>query len=310
MKNLFLLATILLVGGAGCPLVKSTPTQTAPAVPPVRMEQGIKTAVTGTAKVDPKAPVVFAETSLSLISEKKSTKPIGLPGKLPFSLQMQTVKQEWRSPSTTVTREIPKLVYPRKPAKALAFNDLINQKTDQITGDFLQQVADWESDNNNTKLPVAERVNFIAVSVVARTVNAKVLSLVIDINTYYAGSPHPNHNTQSFNYDLEKDQELKLADLFVGGKAFITKLSTEAVAIIKTTPNEKGDLVEYDKTWLEAGAGPKESNYHTVTLAPTGFYIEFDPYDIDSYAAGPVEIFIPYAQLEGYVSARVSELVK
>ncbi len=312
-KNLIfiMLAPVLLLTGAGCPLIKSNTTATLPLAPSVRMEQGnpnessVQNGV-GTPGPASQTPITFGSSTLSRVSEKKSTESISLTGDLLYSLKIHNLDQEWRSPSTTVSVSIPQMTYASKPTKAMAFNDLINKKTKQITDDFLEQVSDWDDDN----VPLPEQVNFIDVSVKARTANAKVLSLIFDISTYYSGSAHPNHSTLSFNYDLEKDKELALEDLFVTGKSFIAKLSVETIAAIKALPNEHGEVLERDPQWLSGGAGPDENNFHTVTIAPEGFYLEFDPYDIDSYAAGSTEVLIPYVQLGGYVAPRVFVLVK
>ena len=211
MKKTFTFLTltlVLLLTGAGCPLIKSKTPATLPAAPSVRMEQGNPKEFSKENGVGIPGPgsqtfIGFGSTTLSRVSEKKSTESISLAGGLPYSLQISSLDQEWRSPSTTVGVHIPQMTYISKPAKAAAFNDLINKKTKQITDDFLQQVSDWDDDN----VPLAEQVNFIDVSVKARTANAKVLSLIFDISTYYSGSAHPNHTTVSFNYDLEKDKE-------------------------------------------------------------------------------------------------------
>ena len=318
-KNLIFImfVPVLLLTGAGCPLSKSNTVVTVPVASNVHMQQGIPS-TSSIKKTDSgiKPEVVFANTTITLASEKKSTESISLAGGLLYSLKIHSLQQEWRSPSTTVGVHIPQMTYTSKPAKAAAFNDLINIKVKQITDGFLQQVADWDDDN----VPLPEQVNFIDVSVKARTANAKVLSLIFDISTYYSGSAHPNRSTMSFNYDLEKDRELILDDLFVTGKSYISKLSEITIASLRALPPdthgaeavETGDLElrEWDLDWLKGGAGPDENNFHTVTIAPEGFYLEFDPYDIDSYAAGSTEILIPYTQLGGYVAPRVFVLVK
>lgn len=309
-KNITFLvsASALLLVGAGCSLIK-TKTVDLPAVPKIQMEQGNSAAIESSLnkpETDVEPAITFGSTTLYRVSEKNSQEPIELAANLPYTLEMAVVDQEWGSPSTTVNVSVPQMIYVTNPTKALAFNDLINQKTDQITTEFLQQVADWDNDN----VPTTEQTNFIEVAVFARLTNAKLLSLVFEVNTFYAGSAHPNRYTRSFNYDLEQNKELSLADLFVPNKSFLKKLSQVTIAAVKTTPNDHGDILERDQKWLSDGAGPDEINFHTVTVSPEGFYIQFDPYDIDAYAAGETEVLIPYKQLDGYVSPRVITAIK
>lgn len=301
------MALALLIIGAGCSLTTKPKTPTAPAVPVVRMEQG-KNLATSTSEVVPDrdALVTFASTTLVRISEKTFQEPIDLDTVVPYTLTMSVVEQDWQNPRTTVSVRVPQMTNTTNPVQAVAFNDLINQKTDQITTEFLQQVADWSTDN----IPVDEQTNFIEVAVFARMVNTKIISLVFEVNTFYAGSAHPNQYTRSLNYDLEKNTPLELADLFVPNKSFLNKFSQVVIATIKTTPNDHGEIIERDAKWLADGAGPNEMNFHTVTLSPKGMYVQFDPYDIDAYAVGKTEIFIPYEQLSGYVLPRVLTLVK
>lgn len=297
--SFFAITMTLLLMGAGCSLVK-TKTTTAPTATSVRMEQTNPALISTTSSaVDSNVGtlVTFGSSTLVRVSEKNWQEPVDANIHAPYTLTMAVVEQDWQSPSTTVSVQVPQMTYGASPTKALAFNDLINQKTDQITTEFLQQVADWDNDN----VPVTEQTNFIEVAVFARLANAKLLSLVFEVNTFYAGSAHPNRYTRSFNYDLEHNRELQLADLFVPNTSFLKKLSQVAIATVKTTPNDHGELLERDLEWLNEGAGPDEMNFHTVTVSPEGLYVQFDPYDIDAYAAGDTEILIPYAQLKGYV---------
>ena len=310
-KILFLVATMVLIG-AGCTKTTTNTGTTGPAAQVVYMNQDNRTDITSTLVGTPGPgsgnPRVFASTSIILVSEKKSTERINLQSALPYTLEMSVTEQVWRNPSTTVSLRFPTMTNKTGPKTANFFNDTVKKKAEDVVNEFMYQVADWDG----PELEVTDMNNFIDVSVSARTANSKVLSMVFDVNTYFAGAAHPNHNTFSMNIDLEQNQELTLDDFFVSGKNYIAKLSTTTIAEIRANPNDghESETREWDEEWLERGAGPNEINFHTVTIAPEGFYIEFDPYDIDAYAYGSTEVVVPYAQLSGYVSPRVFILIK
>lgn len=308
-KILFLAVTVLLVG-AGCSKTNNTVT-TGTSVPVVHMNQGnpneAASNAVGTPGPGSGTPKVFGDTAIIFVSEEKKSEPINLQASLPYTLAMSVTEQEWRNPSTTVSISFPVMTHKTAPAVAEFFNATVEKKVRDTVDEFMYQVADWGAEETSSPMD-----NFISVSVSARTANEKVLSMVVDTHTYFAGAAHPNHATVSMNIDLEQKRELTLDDFFVSGKNYIAKLSEVTIAQLKANPDgqPESELREWNDDWLNRGAGPNEVNYHTVTIAPEGFYIEFDAYDIDSYAAGPTEVVIPYSQLSGYVSARVFTLVK
>lgn len=54
-----------------------------------------------------------------------------------------------------------------------------------------------------------------------------------------------------------------------------------------------------DEGWVEDGASPTEENYHSVLPEPDedgniiGYTVLFPPYQVDCYAAGFIEVFVP-----------------
>lgn len=310
-KILFLAATVFLVG-AGCSKINTNTVTTGTSVPVLHMNQGnpneAASNAVGTPGPGSGTPKVFADTAVIFVSEEKKSEPINLQASLPYTLTMSVTEQEWRNPSTTVSISFPIMTHKTAPAVAEFFNTTVEKKVKDAVNEFMYQVADW----GEQRTPSSEMINYIDVSVSARTANDKILSMVVDTYTYFAGAAHPNHITVSMNIDLEQKRELVLDDFFVSGKNYLAKLSQVTIAQLKANPDEhfESELREWNDEWLNRGAGPNEVNYHTVTIAPEGFYIEFDVYDIDSYAAGPIEVVIPYSQLSGYVSPRVFTLVK
>jgi uncharacterized protein YecT (DUF1311 family) len=58
-----------------------------------------------------------------------------------------------------------------------------------------------------------------------------------------------------------------------------------------------------DKDWIARGAGPDWDNFGDFTLLPGTLDIQYAPYNVAAYAAGPQETKIPLATLKPYLRA-------
>ncbi|HEX5082751.1 MAG TPA: DUF3298 and DUF4163 domain-containing protein [Blastocatellia bacterium] len=114
------------------------------------------------------------------------------------------------------------------------------------------------------------------------------ISLLFSFNSYLGGA-HPNTNTKSFNYDLNRGSPVKLADLFTPGSNYLNVISGYSI----------GELKKIETTsQVESGAGPKIENFHSWNITPFGLQITFDAYQVGPYAVGPHEVVIPYSVLK------------
>jgi hypothetical protein len=53
---------------------------------------------------------------------------------------------------------------------------------------------------------------------------------------------------------------------------------------------------------IEKGAAAKADNYQGWTLTKKGLGIEFDPYQVGPYAAGPQSVLVPYSNLKDIIN--------
>ena len=105
----------------------------------------------------------------------------------------------------------------------------------------------------------------------------------------YLGGAHPNTTSESFNYDLNRNAPVSLADLFTPNSNYLKVISDYAIKELK-----KLDTV----SWVENGAGPKIDNFHSWNITPAGLRITFDSYQVGPYAAGAHEVLVPYSVLK------------
>lgn len=123
-----------------------------------------------------------------------------------------------------------------------------------------------------------------------------LVSIEFGISTYFEGAAHGNNNTVVFNYDLNTDRRLKLADLFKPKSDYLKPISDYAVKFFMKKLVESSD-----SEWIKNGAGPKEENYQSWNVTSKGLKVTFDPYQVASFADGPQEVTIPYSVLKNVI---------
>jgi Deacetylase PdaC/Protein of unknown function (DUF3298) len=105
----------------------------------------------------------------------------------------------------------------------------------------------------------------------------------------YTGGAHPNTNTESFNYDLNRGAPVSLADLFTPNSNYLKVISDYAIGKLKKMESA---------AWAEEGAGPEVKNFHSWNVTPVGLKITFDSYQVGPYVAGPHVVVVPYSVLK------------
>src|SRR5262249_53492404 len=105
----------------------------------------------------------------------------------------------------------------------------------------------------------------------------------------YAGGAHPNTTTSSFNYDLNHNAAVNLADLFIPNSNYLKVISDYSVKELKKLETVSS---------VEEGAGPKLENFHSWNITPAGLKITFDRYQVGPYVAGEHEVVVPYSMLK------------
>ncbi|HET6891698.1 MAG TPA: DUF3298 domain-containing protein [Pyrinomonadaceae bacterium] len=127
----------------------------------------------------------------------------------------------------------------------------------------------------------------------------ELISTKFDIGTYFKGAAHPNSNSRVLNYDLKAGKLLKLADLFKPGTKYLQAISAYAIKDLKKQSRSKGDSLNDEG--IESGAGADPKNYQSWVITKKGLGINFDSYQVASYAAGPQYVLIPYSALKDII---------
>jgi hypothetical protein len=140
--------------------------------------------------------------------------------------------------------------------------------------------------------------------------NDTIVSLTMADCQFYAGAAHPSHDMNTFNFDLKKGSKIELFDLFDMAKKdheisdIFRDLHEDYLErgfpILKRLSDYcKSDLARQgiESSWLDDGAGPKEMNFRNFNVTDKGLIINFNEYQVASYAEGPQVVEIPYEAL-------------
>ena len=125
-----------------------------------------------------------------------------------------------------------------------------------------------------------------------------LVSIKFEVGSYYQGAAHPNSYSDVLNYDLKNGRQLKLADLFKPDAKFIPVIATYSIGDLKKQAKDKGLLDDL----IESGAAPAAKNYLSWNITKKGLGINFDPYQVGPYAAGPQYVMVPYTILKDLIN--------
>jgi hypothetical protein len=177
-------------------------------------------------------------------------------------------------------------------ASASQFNRAAKELMTGAVNDFKK---DLEPPDSSTP-PEIQQSSFDAGYSVAYS-SPDLVSVSFGFSVYNAGAAHPNHYSATLNYDLKASRTLALSDLFNPRSGYLQAISAYAVKALK---KELGP--DPDTEWIGRGAGPSAENFKSWTITPRGLAINFDPYQVASYAQGEHLVVIPYAALRNVIN--------
>ncbi len=178
------------------------------------------------------------------------------------------------------------------------FNQLARVVVVKIVSGFKKDVAPEEGDEPR---PENSMGSDLGIGYTINLAQDDLVSVQFDVGSYYQGAAHPNSYTETLNYDLKNGKQLKLADLFKPGSKYLQTLSTLCVADLKKQWKEKNAEVTEDM--FKDGSAPTAKNYESWTITKRGIGINFDPYQVAPYAAGPQFVMVPYSALKELIKS-------
>lgn len=154
-----------------------------------------------------------------------------------------------------------------------------------------EQVADFrdEAGDGDATMSYSLDITFD----VARN-DDKVFAVVFSESTYEGGA-HPNGFFNTMNFLMPDGRQVYLQEIFTPDA--LKTISRLATADLKKQLTPDGG---FDADMIKNGAGPDWGNFSDFTILPDALDIQYAPYAVAPYVAGPQETKIPLSALKPY----------
>ena len=174
------------------------------------------------------------------------------------------------------------------------FNKLMASRMNAERDSFDVWMKDWEVIEHHKDMGSYYDVNDTVLYM-----DPKLISVICYVDTYFEGAAHPSNWSFSLNYDLDKNKEIDLSDLFTGD--YVKFLSEYCIKDITKQKKENyaPELTGPDEFTLD-GAGPKAENFKVFNFTKEGFLVTFPTYQVGAYVEGPMEVLLQYSLLKDY----------
>jgi hypothetical protein len=171
------------------------------------------------------------------------------------------------------------------------FNQVVRGSVMKKVAEFKKEMAPQEGDEPR---PEGSMGSDLTIGYTVALAQDDLISVQLDVGSYYQGAAHPNAYTEVINYDLKNGKQLKLSELFKPGVKYLQPIANYCITDLKKRQaTEKGSALTDSE--IETGAAPVAKNYESWTIKKKGLGINFDPYQVGPYAAGPQFVMVPYS---------------
>jgi hypothetical protein len=132
------------------------------------------------------------------------------------------------------------------------------------------------------------------VKTIADTLHANPKVVAVKYETFsYTGGAHPNSSVSFYNFDRQTGQMLTLEDVVsdtTSLRNLVEKSFRKQQAVAPgNNLEEKGYFLRDGQFFLPANFG----------IGAQGILFYYNPYEIAAYAVGPIQVMVPYTQLDG-----------
>jgi hypothetical protein len=175
----------------------------------------------------------------------------------------------------------------------------------EVKNSFYKQVTEFKKNmsapaEEEGELPDETSNSTLDISYTIAIARDDLISIGFEVGTYYRGAAHPNSVSQTVNYDVKNAKLLKLSDLFKPGAKYLQAVSAYCINDLKKQSKANNNML--DDSSIDSGAGASPKNYQSWTITKKGLGINFDPYQVGPYAAGPQYVLVPYSELKDVIN--------
>jgi len=227
--------------------------------------------------------LLFIDTGAQTRGSTKSSGTSGTP-----TIATKIIKETDRIRRASIS-----VSYPQISGSAAATN--FNLAVEQLVK---RHVTDFKREDCDAEMYCEFGITFRAVHIDSRLVS---IDFAADSNFWGA---HPSSYSFVFNYDLKEKRQMNLWDLFNSNSRYLQTISNFCIGQLRRK------LSDYDS--LRDGAAPTIDNYDDWLIKRNGIQINFDTYQVASYAEGPQTVLVPYSVLKQQIAmgSPISHLVK
>jgi len=179
-------------------------------------------------------------------------------------------------------------------------NGNIKEKVDQNVQQFRNDYADTDHEYDPGPW-------FLGYDFYVKRNDEYFISVVLE-GSIYTGGAHPNQMYETFVFNLEEGgAPMQLEDIFnTMASVFDPDSGVKIGWLDYLATHAQLNLMgrEYaDADWIISGAGPNSANFQRFYITNTDFVIIFPPYQVASYAEGPMEVAFGFDDLADYLRA-------
>jgi hypothetical protein len=183
---------------------------------------------------------------------------------------------------------------------------------------FRKEAMRGTAEKNKMKEVMVAAWDDLSISHTVRLFTSELLSIEFQLFHYHAMAFHPNTYTYTLNFRLHPSLQLELRDIFQTSTDYLELLSRYCIddlyrqKLMRAAPNKQWTqmLKNREDDWIHTGAGPVEKNYERhVVLERGGIRVFFDPYQVECYAGGRFEVFVPSYDLKAVLNESIIDLL-
>lgn len=131
--------------------------------------------------------------------------------------------------------------------------------------------------------------------------NSQIISVRFNISTYMSGAAHPFNYVKGLNIDVSKGQKLTLDEIFSRDYLNIISDLTRTKLLQDRAKAQEDPLDQQQEQWIREGTEPRTENFSAFVLGAQDITIFFNPYQVAPYAAGIIDVSIPYSDIKGAI---------
>lgn len=186
---------------------------------------------------------------------------------------------------------------------------LISQASDLIRGDMLADLMEMrfltltpEVAHFNFGQDRYRRLHSVYASPQLPKIQGRVLSIVYQMHTYFAGAAHPNTHFQSYCFLCDPLCRIeRLQKIFEKPDDVFPILQAESRSQLLARRREDEDAPAFDEEWVKTGTAEWD-NFRAFSFDEKGLELHLAPYQVAAYAVGPQLLHIGYEKFTNYVS--------